>query len=115
MCLQVFPNGNIDGQGTHVSIYTCLMRGPFDGGLKWPFRGDVTIQIYSGPSWRPFKSHSYDVNTLLGCVNRMTDIETSVGWGFDKFLPHTSLGYNTATNTQYLRANSLQIRITIYF
>ena len=22
-----------------------IMRGPFDADLKWPFRGDVTIQI----------------------------------------------------------------------
>ena len=45
MCLQPSTNGNIDGQGMLVSIYTCSMRGTYDGGLKWPLRGDVTIQI----------------------------------------------------------------------
>ena len=28
-----------------MSIHTCITQGPFDGDLKWPFRGDVTIQI----------------------------------------------------------------------
>ena len=113
ICLQVHPNGNIDGQGTHVSIYTCLMRGPFDGGLKWPFQGDVTIQIVDQAGE---KNHEdaihYNHNTHDSCANRVTEGERSFGWGYNKFLSHTFLGYNTATNTQYLRANSLRIRIT---
>ena len=45
MCLRVDANGDGDGKGTHVSVYTCLMRGEFDSHLKWPFRGTVTIQL----------------------------------------------------------------------
>ena len=113
MCLQVYPNGNIDGQGTQVSIFTCLMRGTFDGGLKWPFRGDVTIQIVdqAGEKHHEEVVH-YNNNTPDSYANRVTDRERSTGLGYRKFLPHTSLEYNTATNTQYLRANPLQIRIS---
>ena len=50
MRLEVYPNGGSSGLGTHVSIYTCIMRGPFDGGLKWPMRGDITIQIVNQAS-----------------------------------------------------------------
>ena len=113
MCLEVHPNGDIDGQGTHVSIYTCLMRGPFDGGLKWPFRGDVTIQIVDQAGEKHHEEVvPYNNNTRDSCANRVTDRERSRGLGIPEFLPHTSLGYNTATNTQYLQANSLQIRIS---
>ena len=113
MCLEVYPNGIIDGQGKHVSIFTCLMRGPFDDGLKWPLRVDVTIQIVdqAGEKHREIVV-PYNNNTHDSRANRVTDKERSLGWGFDTFLPHTSLGYNTVTNTQYLRANSLQIRIS---
>ena len=45
MCLNVNPNGCGRGEGTHVSVFVCLMRGEFDDDLKWPFRGDVTIQL----------------------------------------------------------------------
>ena len=34
-----------DGKGTHISIFTFLMRGSYDDHLKWPFRGNITIQI----------------------------------------------------------------------
>lgn len=34
MCLQVWPNGCCGGLGTHVSIFTCLMRSPYDDDLK---------------------------------------------------------------------------------
>ena len=112
MCLQVHPNGDIDGHGTHVSIYTCLMRGPFDSGLKWPIRGDITIQIVDQAGEKHHeKVVHYNNNTSDSNANRVTDRERSVGWGHHEFLPHTSLGYNTATNTQYLRTNSLRIRI----
>ena len=45
MCLGVDANGNGAGEGTHVSVYTYLMRGQFDSRLKWPFCGTVTIQL----------------------------------------------------------------------
>ena len=113
MCLEVYPNGNDVGLVTHVSIFTCLMRGPFDGGLKWPFRGDVTIQIVDQAGE---KHHEmvvrYNNNTPDICANKVTDRERSLGRGIPEFLPHTFLGYNTATHTQYLQANSLQIRIS---
>ena len=47
MCLEVHPNGDGDGKGTRVSVYTCLMKGPFDDHLKWPFGGKIIIQIVS--------------------------------------------------------------------
>ena len=46
MCLEVNANGWGAGKGTHsVSVCTCLMCGEFDSHLKWPFRGNVTIQL----------------------------------------------------------------------
>ena len=45
MCLRFAPNGNGSGKGTHVSIFTYLMKGSYDFNLKWPFRGEITVQI----------------------------------------------------------------------
>ena len=45
ICLRVHANGVGTGKGTHVSVYVFLMRGEYDDLLKWPFRGDVTIQL----------------------------------------------------------------------
>ena len=45
MCVNVYTKGNGSGKGTHMSIYTHLMKGHFDEELKWPFRGEITIQL----------------------------------------------------------------------
>ena len=45
MCLRVEANGLLVGKNSHVSVYLYMMRGEYDESLKWPFRGDITIQL----------------------------------------------------------------------
>ena len=45
LCLHVYLNGSGRAMGTHVSIFTYIMRGQFDDSLQWPFRGAITIQL----------------------------------------------------------------------
>ena len=45
MCLNIDANGWAEGKCTHVSVCVALMQGKFDYSLKWPFRGDITIQL----------------------------------------------------------------------
>lgn len=45
LCIRVAPQGLGTGEGSHVSIHTYLMRGEYDDTLRWPFRGDITIQL----------------------------------------------------------------------
>jgi len=49
MCLRVFATGTGKGEGTHVSVYLHLMKGPHDDKLKqsrhWPLRGTFTIEL----------------------------------------------------------------------
>ena len=114
MCLEVYPNGTGDGLGTHLSIYTCIMRGQFDADLKWPFRDDVTIQIVNqaGEDNHQEKVVSYTDKTPDHTAGRVTNRERCEAWGFHQFLPHSSLGSNAASNTQYLRGDSLRIQIS---
>ena len=114
MCVEVYANGFGPGKGTHVTISICIMRGPFDADLKWPFRGDVTIQIVNqaGDDNHQETVIPYTDQTPDSGAGRVTDKERSDGWGFHDFLPHCSLGYNAAKKTQYLRGDSLQIRIS---
>ena len=113
MCLEVSPNGHDVGLETHVSIYTCLVRGPFDADLKWPFRGDVTIQIVNqaGEDNHQEWVINYTDQTPDDATGRVTTAERSLGWGNDQFLPYNSLCYNAARKTQYLLGDSLRIRI----
>ena len=105
MCVCVYPNGTEDGEGTHVSIFICMMQGPFDGYLKWPFRGDITIQIVNqvGDHDHVEKIIHYTDRTPDDAAGRVYDEERADGWGYDDFLAHNKLQYNAKLQTQYLK------------
>ena len=47
MCLGVYADGYDYGEGTHVSVYLFLMKGPYDDRLEqsghWPLRGRFKV------------------------------------------------------------------------
>ena len=45
MCLGITANGWGDGEGTHVGVSVFMLKGEFDLHLKWPFRGEITVQL----------------------------------------------------------------------
>ena len=45
MCIRVDTNGAGAGEGTHVSVYTELLGGCYDGQLHWPFLGTITYEL----------------------------------------------------------------------
>ena len=104
MCLKVYPNGSIGGLGTHVSIRTCILQGPFDGDLKWPFRGDVTLQIVNQAGDDKHKENviHYTSHTPDSSASRVIDRVRPGAWGLEKACSHSSLGYNATRKTQYL-------------
>ena len=107
MCLEVHSNGYGDGDGTHVSVATCFMRGEFDSRLKWPFRGDVTIQLVNQLE---NKDHCTGIVTYSDVPNaRVTDKERDSGLGIPQLVLHSELG--VAINRQYLKDDCLIFRI----
>lgn len=114
MCLKVYPNGSGDGLGTHVSIFTCIMQGSFDGSLSWPFQGDVTIQVMNqaGENGHLEEVNDYTDQTPDVYTSMVIDKERSDGWGFPQFLSHSSLDCNAARNVQYLKRDSIRIQIS---
>ncbi len=64
MCVKVFLNGTESGAGTHVSVATCLLQGPFDKYLKWPFTWTIEVEALNqfhetGNKFHDFK-HNVD-------------------------------------------------------
>ena len=79
-----------------MSVFTCLMKGPFDDHLKWPFRGEITIQIVNqvGDHDHVERTILYNDKTADANAGRVTgNKERAKGRGYPKFLAHTYLGY----------------------
>ena len=91
MGLNVCANGVGKGKGTHVTVGVHLMRGEFDDFLKWPFRGEVTVQLKktNPPHYQMIRSFDNERATPDGCVCKPTK-ESNLGWGF-QYLSHADL------------------------
>ena len=80
MCLMVDANGQGTWKGTHVTVAVHLMRGEFDDLLKWPFCGEVTIQL------KKTDPPHHQLIIQLDAEERNDD-----GWGYHKYISHAYL------------------------
>ena len=108
MCLRVEANGWRDVRNSHVSVFLYMMRGEYDESLKWPFRGDITVQLLSQVG----DGEHYD--KVIDVTERANDKQfervvsgerSSTGWGFSKFICHSDL------LPTYLKDNCLKLCI----
>ncbi|XP_011407490.1 PREDICTED: TNF receptor-associated factor 5-like [Amphimedon queenslandica] len=115
MSFNVYPNGNGDNKGTHVSCYICLMAGEYDDTLEWPFQGEVTIellnQLEDKNHWK--RTLLFDESTDDDCKQRVREGSSTSGWGHMQFISHGELEYNPVFICQYLKDDSLYFRVTI--
>ena len=101
MCLKVHANGYGDGKGTHVSVFVRLMKGVFDDTLKWPFCGDVTVQLRQIQCVHLNRTHvrviSMNRSNLVEPRQRPIGERNEIGLGIDCYISHTEIhlgGFN---------------------
>ncbi len=106
MCVCVDAGGCDIGTGTHLSVFTKILKGRYDNQLSWPFIGTVTYELLNQLSDRGhFKRvYTFDINTSM---------HVGSSWGFPQFFPHSSLYHYPATNTQYLLGDTLYFRVSV--
>ena len=98
-CLEVYPNGDESGKGTHISVYAHLMKGEHDDELEWPFEGRITLGVLNQTKGN---DHYHRTFVFDGQANTV---------GFTEFISHADLSYNPTTNTEYLQDDCLQLRV----
>lgn len=106
MYIGVHANGHDSGEGTHVSVFTNLLEGPFDDTLQWPFIGSVSFELLNQVA---------DENHHTKVLNFEAKDNAQPGdcWGYEDFIPHANVFHNPATNTQYLMDDTLYFRVTV--
>ena len=113
-------------QTKYISVYAYLMPGVFDDDLKWPFRGNVTIELVNqaeSSRWNPVSSRkeshadSFDFAAKTR-DNReisqrvMSGKKALYGKPIHYFIAHSALDYDAVEGTQYLKDDSLKFRIS---
>ena len=114
MCLTVYANGDGEGKGTHVSVFTRLMRGEFDDHLKWPFPGRVVLQLCNQLEDKRHRGHTISFSKAADpkVINRVTGGERAEsGLGTSTLIAHKDLNFNPANNCQYLEHDRLCFRV----
>ncbi len=112
MCLRVRANGQRAGAGSHVSVYVHLKPGENDRYLKWPFQGEVTVQLVNH---RAEHGHIAKTVYISGTdTGRVIGQDYShIGQGFNCFASHADLPHNTAKDTEFLTHDSLTFQVHV--
>ena len=113
MCIRVTANGWGDGEGTHVSLAVYMMKGEFDSHLKWPLKGEITVELANQKEGgenhvkKPLEHTDPDDR-----FQRVTDGDIAEsGWGFSQFIAHSEL-YKPEEDKEYLLNDSLILNVT---
>ena len=94
ICVWINADGYEWVKDTHVSLYSCLMKGEYNDKLSWPFRGEIAVELLSqDPTHREGNHYTiqYDDNVVDRFARRVTVGERSPGWGDHTFLLHWTL------------------------
>ena len=115
MCVHIYPNGFGNERGTHVSLFTHIMKGEFDDQLSWPFEGKITVELLNQNAENDHHMHefSYDKDCKHG--HRVTIGEKNYGLGLD-VISHSELNQDSDSKVQYLKDDCLKFRLycTVY-
>ena len=112
MCLHVYANGIGAGKGTHVSVYTHLIKGENDDNLKWPFRGIITVTLLNQiqPDNHCLCKIIYDESTSEVTSGRVKEGRAQ-GTGYHKFIHHTDISHTAQQNIIFLRNDCLYFSV----
>ena len=113
--LEVYPNGDGTGRGSHLSVYGRLMRGEYDDELEWPLEGNVKLELLN---WREDKNHYSDTilfNRFFDLdgiyIYRVTDQDDQQSIAIPEFISHADLV--STSKTEYLCEDYLKLRVSV--
>ena len=118
MRLQVDAKGHSTSRNTFLSVWVSLMKGEFDGQLKWPFRGQVTVELLSqsGNPEHFVRIVNFTETTSNDVVGRVKADVAKTCWGYSTFIPHANLKQAKklfgSAPPQYLKDDCLRFRVT---
>ena len=113
MCLNIDPNGYGDSRGTHMSIWLCLLKGPYDDMLTWPLRERFEIQVLNQikDKWHYALIVVYGDEIPNACGGRVTGNGRDNVVGEASFISHEDLCSNNS-KCQFVKDDCVYFKIT---
>ena len=116
VCLNIDANGWGVGKGTHVGVAVYMMKGEFDSHLKWPFKGEITVELVNqneeGKKYKRKPLEHSDRDERVEILQRVTEGDrANTGWGYEEFIPQSDL-YKPEEGKEYLVNDTLIFRVT---
>ena len=86
-----------------------MKQGEFDDELKWPFRGDITIQLQSQKDHEEYITQIIQFNDGVtgNADGRVIKGKQTVGWDIFSFISHSDL------QPKYLKDDCLKLYVHI--
>jgi hypothetical protein len=106
MALRVDAIGNGDGEGTHVSVFTLIMKGLHDAELEWPFIGKVTFTLFN-----QLEDKNHHISSMF--FNTADNAIVGGAWGKSQFIRHSALAHDPLRNIQYLKDDTLHFKMIV--
>ena len=118
MCLNIDVNGCGLGEGTHniIGVTVYMMKGEFDSHLKWPFKGEITVELVNqneeGKKYKRKPLEHSDRDERDETLQRVTEGDRAeTGWGLAQFISQSDL-YKPEEGKEYLVNDTLIFRVT---
>ena len=113
--LFVYANGTGDDEGTHMSAFMQLLRGPYDD-LSWLLRSKFEMNLLNQISNIEHYSYcvTYDHETPDVQADRVTKGEQARAWVNHEYISNNDL-YKTTTSFQYLKNDQVFFQIKFNF
>ncbi|XP_069775534.1 TNF receptor-associated factor 2-like isoform X2 [Narcine bancroftii] len=108
MCCRIYPNGDGNGKGSHISLFLAIVRGEYDEVLPWPFRQRVTFLLLDQAGHRHLKE-SFSPDALSGSFQKPRS-HMNVASGCPTFVQHELIHKGPC---QYLRNDTLYIKVVV--
>ncbi|XP_065901454.1 TNF receptor-associated factor 4-like [Dysidea avara] len=104
--------GDGDGEGTHLSVFLYLMKGPNDDKLAWPLRGRFEVKLLNQISDCEHYSKivTFDDYIPDDVAGRVTDSNAS-SWGHPRFISNENL-YKVTPTCQYLKDDCIFLQVS---
>ena len=104
----VYPNGEGNAKGTHLSLYVYIMRGEYDDQLKWPFNRVVTIAMFNRGTneWDNSKDIKLDDRVPIKDRRRVVDRIAGGGRGYTRWITSKELA------EKYLKEGVIRFKVT---